>query len=679
MILFDRLEIESMFFPKTMTELELIVPAKDLLAVTKILSRYGVFHQTDSAYANVGTGSANTWQETAAAYAALERRIQVVMQALSMEEGEPPSADYDAMVDVEKLRMAVEQVEDDVRKSGDQLTAERKRLEQLEIVLRQLEPVTEIDLDIAALRSPRYTYSMLGLIPAANVDRLQTSLARVPHVFLTLRSDSQKPVVWLAGPRSNSDVLDRAVKSAYLDPLTLPEGYEGTPAKIIESLHDSIEQARQKVEELKNSLARYAVENGGQLRELSWQAHTSRVLADAIVRYGQLKHTYVVTGWVPVDDLEDLTARLKGASKEILIETLPTSRYGHNQHVPVALFDNKYLKPFQMLVNTYARPRYGELDPTLLMAFTFPLLYGAMFGDLGQGLVLLILGLLMNSGKFMKSMQSLGLLIAYCGASAAVFGVLYGSVFGFEGEHFEHTFGFAFHPVWISPIQQILPILIVAIDAGIILLIVGYLLAIFNQVRSREWAHLIFGHNGIVGFVLYLSLLGLLGSAVGNSPISPKVAVAIGSLPLPFPTLALVFGLGIMFSEVFVNLMEGHRPLIEGRGIGGFIMYLVQAFMDLFETLISQLSNTLSYVRVGAFAVAHGGLSLAIFNLAGEGLNPGFWITVIIGNIFIIGFEGLIVGIQTMRLHYYEFLGKFFTGGGMRFEPLTITPAKEEG
>jgi V/A-type H+-transporting ATPase subunit I len=133
-----------------------------------------------------------------------------------------------------------------------------------------------------------------------------------------------------------------------------------------------------------------------------------------------------------------------------------------------------------------------------------------------------------------------------------------------------------------------------------------------------------------------------------------------------------------MFSEVLMNLMEGHRPLIEGHGVGGVIMYFVQAFMDLFETLISQLSNTLSYVRVGAFAVAHGGLSLAIFNLAGEEPDLGFWITVIIGNIFIIGFEGLIVGIQTMRLHYYEFLGKFFTGGGMRFEPLEITPAKEE-
>lgn len=123
--------------------------------------------------------------------------------------------------------------------------------------------------------------------------------------------------------------------------------------------------------------------------------------------------------------------------------------------------------------------------------------------------------------------------------------------------------------------------------------------------------------------------------------------------------------------------MEGHRP-VEGSGIGGFLMFFVQSFMDLFESVISLLSNTLSFVRVGAFAVAHGGLSLAIFALAGEEPDLGFWITIIIGNLFIIGFEGLIVGIQTMRLHYYEILGKFFHGGGMRFEPLTLIPRKED-
>ena len=674
-----------MFFPKEMTEIELIVPSKDLLAVTKVLSGRGVFHQTDSNYPGSvsDSGSAGSWQEKAAAYASLERRLQIVMQSLNVDEGQPPSSDFGSMVDIEKVRPSVEEIEEEVKKTGDQLTNERKHLEQLENALHQLEPVAEVDFDVSLLRNSRYLFSMLGQIPAASVDRLHTSLARVPYTFLTLRSDTQKPVVWLAGTQSNSDVLERAARSAYLDPLILPEGYKGTPVQIIATVHKEIEETQKNIADLEAALAKLADARRQRLRELMWQVHTSRVLADAIVRFGQLRYTYVITGWVPRDDLEELTQSLRFASKEILIETLPTSRSGHNANVPVALLNNKYLKPFQMLVNTYARPRYGELDPTILMAITFPLIYGAMFGDLGQGLVLLLVGLLVNSGKFMKSMKSLGLLIAYCGASAAIFGVMYGSVFGFEGEHFTETFGFEFHPVWISPINNILGILGLAIDAGIILLMVGFLLGIFSHWRARDWAHLIFGHNGLVGFFFYISFLALLGNFLSRTPIAPKVAVAIGKLPLPFPILALAFGLLIMFSEVFIHLIEGHRPLIEGKGIGGFIMYLVQAFMDWFEVVISQLSNTLSYVRVGAFAVAHGGLSAAFFKLAdligGGQHGAGYWIMLVVGNLFFVTLEALIVGIQTMRLHYYEFLGKFFTGGGMRFEPLTLSSDKEEG
>jgi V/A-type H+-transporting ATPase subunit I len=668
-----------MFFPKAMTEIELIVPAKDLLAVTKVLGSYGVFHQTDSNYPGVASGSSSTWQETAALYAAFERRIQVAMQGLSIDEGQPPASEFEAMVDIEKIRPMLESIEGDIKKVGDQLSGEKKRLEQLESALRQLEPVAEVDLDVRTFRNSRYVHSTLGLIPAANVDRLKTSLAHIPYVFLTLRPDSEKPVVWLVGTQSNSDILDRATRSAYLNPLVLPEEYQGTPEKIIQSLHQAVEEAQHNIADAKALLVKLAETYQQQLRKLLWQVHTSRVLADAIVRYGQLRYTYVATGWVPAEDLEGLTARLRTASKEILIEALPTSRQGENLQVPVALSTNRFLRPFQMLVNTYARPRYGELDPTILMAFTFPLLYGAMFGDLGQGLVLLVLGLLIHFKIFAKGMQSLGLLIVYCGASAAVFGSLYGSIFGFEGQSIDRYLHFHFEPVWMSPIENILSILSIAIDAGIVLLLCAFLLAIFNNIRSKEWAHLIFGHTGLVALAFYISFLALLGKFLSNTALAPRIAVGISELPLPFNSIALVFGLLVMFSGLFSNLVEGHRPLIEGKGLGGFLMFFVQSFMDIFETAISMLSNTLSFVRVGAFAVAHAGLSLAIFSLAGDEPNLKFWIVVLIGNIIIIGLEGLIVGIQTMRLHYYELFGKFFTGGGMPFEPLRVNPSNEEG
>ena len=314
-------------------------------------------------------------------------------------------------------------------------------------------------------------------------------------------------MVWLAGNKVNSDVLERAARSAYLDPLVLPDDYQGTPGDIIRSLRESIEKTQKHIEELKRKLDEIAATKGKDLEELLGQAHTSRVLADAIVRFGQLRHTYVITGWVPAEKLDSLIQRLRQASKEILIEALPTKRFGDNLHVPVALSNNPLLRPFQMLVTTYARPRYGELDPTYLVAFTFPLLFGAMFGDIGQGLVLMLLGWLMSAGKIkaLKSMASLGGLIMICGLSATVFGFLYGSVFGFE----DKFLGIEIHPLWMSPIHNILQILMVAIGAGVVLLVIAFLLSILNGFLRRDWGHLLFGHTGVAGFLLYISFLGI--------------------------------------------------------------------------------------------------------------------------------------------------------------------------
>jgi V/A-type H+/Na+-transporting ATPase subunit I len=296
-----------------------------------------------------------------------------------------------------------------------------------------------------------------------------------------------------------------------------------------------------------------------------------------------------------------------------------------------------------------------------LIAVTFPLLYGTMFGDVGQGAILVLLGLLLSSRKVkaLRGMASLGGLITACGAVAFVFGFLYGSVFGFEE---------IIHPLWIHPMSHIMDILLITIGAGIILLNVGFFINIFNNWKQKEWAHVFFHQAGISGVLFYWGMIGMAAGAYLGTQFVPPVILIV---------MMVLGGIGVMFAEVFKHLIEGHRPLIVG-GIGTFI---IQIFFELFETFISFLSNTLSYVRVGAFAVAHGGLSAVIFVL-GEMVSPnkgiGYWVVVVLGNLFIVGFEGLIVGIQTMRLEYYEFFSKFFKGGGMRYEPLKLRPASEE-
>jgi V/A-type H+-transporting ATPase subunit I len=657
-----------MFFPQEMTALELIIPEKDLLAVTNVLTRLGVFHQVDASHlgSRAKSASVESWKERASIYATLERQILLVMQALEVEEGTPPRDEEPTVVEIDEIRSILEQIEGAVKNTTGEMAANQKRLEQLQANINELEPVADIDLDLGMLRDPKYIHSIFGSMPVSNLERLQTSLARTPSVLLTLREDRKNAVVWLTGASGNADILDRAARSAYLNPFDFKGTFQGTPSETIQSLKEEIKATQGQIEIQKAEIAKLREKYAEQLQSLLWSVRTSRMLADAMAHYGKLKYTYLIVGWTPSARLATLTEQLKQASKNIIIETTPSKR-DVAQNVPVALQNPGILSPFQSLTITYARPRYNEIDPTVLITITFPLLFGAMFGDVGHGLLLAIMGWLISSKRVpaLRGMASLGPIVLICGLVSIVFGFLYGSIFGFE-EILPHSPFFS-QFIWMQPIHHITDILLVAVGAGVVILSIGFLLNIYNAWVARDWARLFFDPNGLAGLVLYWSLLGL------------ALSLALPAFPIPTPVfvaLAVVGGVAVMFSEFFKHLVEGHRPLIEG-GIG---MFLFQSVVELFEKLISLFSNTMSYVRVGAFAVAHAGLSGAFFVL-GELVDPsrgiGYWIVLIIGNIFIVGFEGLIVGIQTMRLHYYEFFSKFFTGGGAPYEPLRPLRAEE--
>jgi V/A-type H+-transporting ATPase subunit I len=653
-----------MFFPEAMTETEFIIPEKDILPVTKVLAGQGIFHQIDASYMSSDDGSEATvsWKEHAASYATMERQLVSTIQALSVEEGTPSHVEDDAMIEIDAVRPLVEQIEGDVKSANDQLSAKQKNLEKLQSYIKQLEPISDVDLDVSVLRNPRFIHSTLGSIPAANIERLETSLSRIPYVLLTLRKDPENAIVWLTGAQFNADVLERAARSAYLNPLELAETFEGTPFEIIRSLNGEIEITQKEIEKQKEKINQLHDAYQQQLQTLLWRVRASRLLADAMARFGRLHYTYLIVGWVPSSKLEALTQQLKRVSKNILIEATPSVQRGSiNQTVPVALQNPGLLGSFQQLVTTYARPRYEEIDPTLLITVTFPLLFGAMFGDVGHGLLLALFGGLLASRRIsaLRGMAGLGSIVAVCGLVATAFGFLYGSIFGLEN---------VIPALWIRPMENITQILGIAIGGGIVILSLGFLLNLYNASRAQAWGRFLFDPNGLVGLALFWSLLGIAAEAfIPNFPVPTLV----------FALIAVVAGLAVMFSEALIHLVEGHRPLFEG-GLG---IYAIQAVVELFEKLISFLSNSLSYVRVGAFAVAHVGLSAVIYilaNLASPAHGIGYWLVAIIGNLFIVGFEGLIVGIQTMRLEYYEFFSKFFTGGGAPYEPLMPLPVGEK-
>lgn len=652
-----------MFYPQEMTEIEIIAPAKDLITVTKVLSGQGIFSQTDVNY--LGTDKnhpqANQWQEKAAAYSVLERRLHSILLSLSVQKTTPKQRDYDTLIDTEKAKGIVDEIEKQVKGLVDQITFESKKIDHLKTVLMQIEPLAGIDADFSQLQNAKYIASIIGIMPNEHIERLSTSLARIPHELFTLSQKPQKSVVWLAASRDNSDMLDRAARSAYLDPISIPQDFQGTPAQIVEEVKKSIQESEAKIEQLKTPLAEIRKAKETELTDLLWDIKCSHLTTNAILKYGRLKYTYIIVGWIFSSQINNLKEKLKAVSQDILIETRTTKRDKDSNDVPIALNNPRLLRPFQMLVSNYAEPKYGELDPTPLVAILFPLLFGTMFGDVGHGLIITLFGFLgmTKKAKFMRGLGGLNPIIFACGIMSTIFGFLYGSILGFE-----HVIP----ALWLHPGEDIMTILIITIIAGVVVLSIGYILNIINLINMKDWPNLIFSKNGIAGLWLYWALIG------------SGVALALPAYGLPKIPFIVAAGIGIVAiggAEVFIRLMEGHRPLIHG-GVG---MFAVQVFFELLEVFISYLSNSLSFVRVGAFAVAHSNLSGVFFILGGM-VSPtqgiGYWIVFLIGLVFIVGFEGLIVGIQTMRLTYYEIFGKFFNGGGKRFEPLSLHPAEND-
>ena len=326
------------------------------------------------------------------------------------------------------------------------------------------------------------------------------------------------------------------------------------------------------------------------------------------------------------------------------------------ERAPVKLKNNWFSKPFESFIKMYGLPKYKEFDPTIFVAITFTLLYGIMFGDLGHGLVLFLLGL------FFKKKFSLAPVMIRCGASASLFGTLYGSVFGFENAlnpFYKFLFSLNEKPIEVMSAASIPKIIAAAVILGVILVILAMIINIISSFKNKDIENGIFGPNGICGLVFYVSvLIGAVFEFLLNLKIFTMFYV-IGLIVVPL--------ISILFKTPLANLFYG-KSLFSGQK---FSEYLMQNFFELFTVILEYVTNTVSFLRVGAYVLVHAGLMMAVFIMAS--MFPSlYYLILIIGNVFVIGFEGLLVGIQVLRLEFYEIFSRCFSGGGVEFKPVKV-------
>lgn len=505
------------------------------------------------------------------------------------------------------------------------------------------ERLKTLDVDVSRLlKADSLLDSRIGQVPKTNVKRLKDALQLAGYMLTVFDQAGEQAFVVVAGPRSGGE-LGGVLSQAGWRELMIPKELQTHPEVASKYLED--ETAR-----LQGAETRYCdlkAQSIGEQRVWLGQARLSLALArplaeaalDGLRGKGQLVS---VSGWAPRDEVPRLRQALaeRFTGRYLIVSRDPDA--GENGQIPSYLEYPVWLRPFVPLVKSYGIPRYGEFDPSLLFAVTYLLLFGAMFGDVGHGGVILVLAALL----YRKLGPVVWVGIA-AGASSMVFGVLYGSIFGYED---------VFPPLWLSPLHEPTRVLTVAILFGIGFIVFTLLANIWNKLVAGHRAEALFDSTGLAGLLFYL------GTAAGLAAQAGMAAVA--DLSTPAWSLALV---GIVTVAVFkwveTPASPGERALVTA--------------IETLETGINLFANTLSFMRVAAFSLNHVALALAVFTLA-NGLDfAGHWLTILLGNVVIIVLEGGIVAIQALRLMYYEGFSRFFSGDGTEFIPLKLVGVKQ--
>lgn len=318
---------------------------------------------------------------------------------------------------------------------------------------------------------------------------------------------------------------------------------------------------------------------------------------------------------------------------------------------PTKLRNNKLVKPFEGLVNMYGLPRYGTFDPTTFFAISYSLLFGIMFGDLGQGLVLVLLGWYLVRKKGM----ALAAVLIRIGLASAFFGVIYGSVFGDETILLPILKPLGL-PIHVGSNEMTQPLLIAAVGLGIGLIILSIVINIIILAKQKRFEEAVLSANGVCGLLFYgYVIAGAVVMVMGGNIFTPIFLILFIAIPL----------LSIMLHEPIHNAL--HKKAIKPEaGWGGL---LTEGFFELFEVLLSFMANTLSFLRVGGFVLSHVGMMTVVMELRTLSGSAGI-LVLIIGNVIVIGLEGMIVGIQALRLEYYEMFSRYYESGGVEYKTL---------
>lgn len=583
-------------------------------------------------------------------YDDLLNKMTVVWKAAGERLPEPDPIPVDQDFSYYGAKKIVEQATGDIEAWGNRREVLTEELDRLEATRCYVEVLKNLGMSTRELAEATFAIPYFGRLSKENYTRLIESTENSPLVIAELSSSSDNVWVLVFTVPGYVEGTKKILGTVYFKEYSLKEISEHLSIEDpLGQIENNIRFHRDTIKELEDAARKVLQERRPEFDALYSKLYTMQRVYDLCKGRGEVSGMYVLSGWIPEDTYGSVkeTIEKKAPRTSVVAEQVKNIPYS-GVRIPTMLRNNRLVRAFQDVVALYSVPSYGEVDPSPFVALTFILFFGFMFGDVGHG-ALLFLGSIYLGKKGVLN-KSLAYVMKCASASSIVFGFLYGSVMGYE-----HLLP----ALWLSPMHDTGKLFGVAIIAGVVMISFGMILNIIIRYREKDFGRLLFDGQGLAGLFVYWGAAG-------------AIFISVMKIPMPFPVSYIWYVIIALialtlFRDVLARTLLKQQVESEPASLQVF---------EVIHNLMNYFTNTASFVRLAAFALNHVALSFAVMAISKmlTALPGGsLWklLALLLGNLLIIGLEGLIVFIQVLRLEYYEFFSKFYRGGGNVFKPVT--------
>jgi len=625
-----------MFEPQPMTKV-IIAGSKDYMNIAiDAMHKHNVIHITDFVDEDEDFKIGKPHESiTKLSERAVTLRSLASYLSIKGKEDIPKKYPEGAIIDT--IDAKTEQLDVEVTQVTDKISEIDSKIKDINDKKRLLEPLKSFELPLELYTGYQSLAVFVGTLKGSpNISDITNDYE------LETAPNGRGLTISLFVPRKFEDeVLKRLQEQGY-SALPLPK-MEGVPTDILVNLEPQLVGLQSEKQKREEDLADLRKKHIEYILASDEYLSVETQKAEAPLRFATTKNSFIVEGWSPTKDLGLIQSDLDGATNGHVIVDVDSSEAVDVEKVPVALKNPLPAKPLEVLVRAFSIPKYNEIDPTKLMVFMYPALFGLMLGDLGYGLLVIALGLLVSRLIKSQGMRDLAKIGVYAGVFSVIFGFIFNEFFGVEAFGHRGLLTFVDYPA-APRLENVFNLLLITFIIGLLMLTLAYVLGFVNEYRQHGLKHAVFAK------VSWLMMLW--GGAIAVTLVLP----------------ALSSGSGIQLS---LGLIAGLVVLV----VGFILMIMGEGAIGLTE-VPTLLSNVLSYSRLLSIGVSSLGIALAVNKLSDALFFSKGGIFVIFGVILLIAGHAINTalgildsGLQALRLHYVEFFTKFYRGGGIKYVP----------